>query len=221
MKSKFYWEQQDEASRPFDLPRRISEGINTCRKNMEGDRAPSTVRYIWIYLTDQGLRHGHYASECDCELSLDDWLNIIDESAALGAEWIMMYVGASLSQCPHVWQMCEWAQQTHGLNVGLHLTCNCLSEDDIERLMRLETSQTYLVADETTITSLRFLQDRTIERIGGRRQICICAKRCPDVPNPPTSPASAPTAACLVAGSSSATRNSLSATPAKTGLTPS
>ncbi len=161
MKSKFYWEQQDESSRPFDLPRRITEGINACRKNLEGERAaPASVRYIWIYLTDQGLRRGHYETGCDCALSLDDWLNVIDESAALGAEWVMMYVGASLGQCPYVWQMCEWAQQTHGLNVGLHLTCNCLSEDDIERLMRLDPERTYLVADEATINGLRALQNR-------------------------------------------------------------
>jgi len=160
MKSKFYWEQQRETSRPFDLPRRITEGINACRKNLDGERAPASVRYIWIYLTDQGLRHGHYETGCDCQLSLDDWLNIIDESAALGAEWVMMYVGASLSQSPHVWQMCDWAQQTHGLNVGLHITCNCLSEDDIEHLTQLEAERTYLVCDSSTGQSLRPLKER-------------------------------------------------------------
>ena len=37
MKSKFYWEQHDEADRPFDLPRRISDGINACEKDVPQD----------------------------------------------------------------------------------------------------------------------------------------------------------------------------------------
>lgn len=164
MKSKFYWEQQDESARPFDLPRRISEGIADCRKKIEGRRSESpTVRYIWIYLTDQGLRHGHGPSPCDSTLSIDDWLNIIDESATLGAEWMMLYVGASLSQCPLVWRMCEWAQNTHQLNVGLHLSCNCLSEDDIERLTQLDKDRTYLVADASAMNGLQLLKDRGVQ----------------------------------------------------------
>ncbi len=163
MKSKFYWQQHDDTSRPFELPRRISDGINACKKDVGGKQPAAAVRYIWIYLTDDGLRHGHYSSGCDPELSLDDWLSIIDESAALGAEWVMIYVGSSLSACPLVWPMCAWAQQTHGLNVGLHLTCNCLSEDDIEHLAQLDPAHTYLVADPNTSSGLRLLQDRGVQ----------------------------------------------------------
>ncbi len=161
MKAKHYWEQQERIGHPFDLPQRISEGIDACRKNVEGKSADSaTVRYIWIYLTDDGLRHGHGGHDDQPELNLDDWLNIIDESAALGAEWMVVYVGASLSHAPLIWRMCSWAQEVHDLNVGLHLTSNCLSEDDIERLMRLDRERTFLVADETAVSSLRFLEER-------------------------------------------------------------
>lgn len=162
MKSKFYWEQHDDTA-PFELPRRIAYGINACRKQQSKvSPAPASVRYIWIYLTHSGLQHGHFRSSCDPELSLDDWLNIIDESAALGAEWVMFYVGASLSECSLVWKLCEWAQQTHGLNVGLHLRCNCLSEEDAERLSRLDHDRTFVVADGELSNTLRTLQERGI-----------------------------------------------------------
>ena len=50
----------------------------------------------------------------------------------------------------------------HDLRVGLHLTSNCLSEDDIERLSRLDSEKTYLVADKAHIASLRFLEGKGI-----------------------------------------------------------
>jgi radical SAM protein with 4Fe4S-binding SPASM domain len=146
MKSKFYWQKRHAESHPFDLPRRISESVDGCRKNLEGKQGTNpAVRYIWIHLTHEGLRHGQTAQTAS--LSLDDWLNIIDESASLGAEWVVIYVGSSLSQAPIVWDLCKWAQATHDLNVGLHLTCDCLTDDDIERLAQLDRGKTYLVAD--------------------------------------------------------------------------
>lgn len=179
MKSKHYWEQQERVEHPFDLPKRISEGIDACRKNLDGDRtAASTVRYIWIYLTDDGLRHGHGVHDDQPELSLDDWLNIIDESAALGAEWMVIYVGTSLSHAPLVWRMCEWAQDVHGLNVGLHLTSNCLSEDDIERLMGLERERTFLVADASAIGALRFLEEHGLHVCESDSHVANSAGRC-------------------------------------------
>ncbi len=161
MKAKFYWQKRRDDARPFDLPRRISEGINACRKSAQGARGETAaIRYIWIHLTHDGLHHGPRPESAPAALTLDDWLNIIDESAALGAQWMVIYVGASLSQTPVVWELCQWAQQTHGLNVGLHLRCDCLTGDDVERVSGLDPKLTYLVADGECMSALNTLQER-------------------------------------------------------------
>jgi len=161
MKSKFYWQKRRAEAHPFDLPRRISEGIDGCRKNLEGQRgANAAVRYIWIHLTHEGLRHGQPSQPAP--LSLDDWLNIIDESASIGAEWVVIYVGSSLSQAPLVWDLCKWAQETHGLSVGLHLTCDCLTDEDIDRLSQLDRQKTFLVADGECSHALSVFEKRGV-----------------------------------------------------------
>jgi len=161
MKSKFYWQKRQSDARPFDLPRRISEGLDACRKNTAGTRSETVaIRYIWIHLTRDGLQHGPRPEGGPGPLTLDDWLNIIDESAALGAQWVVIYVGASLSQTPVVWELCAWAQQAHSLNVGLHLRCDCLTAEDIQRVTGLDPALTYLVADGECTGALGALQDR-------------------------------------------------------------
>lgn len=163
MKSKFYWQKRHAQAHPFDLPRRISESIDTCRKSAEGARSDTAaIRYIWIHLTHEGLRHGHGGASAPGALALDDWLNIIDESASLGAEWMVIYVGSSLGQAPIVWDLCKWAQETHGLSVGLHLTCDCLTDDDIERLAQLDRRRTFLVADGECSHALRVFEERGV-----------------------------------------------------------
>lgn len=162
MKSKNYWESVEEGEDPFLLPKRISRGIARCaEQRLDSDAAP-VVRYIWIYVTDDGLRPGYQGPNTRRHLGLDDWLNVIDESASLGAEWMVIHVGASLSQCPMIWKMCEWAQDVHRLHVGLHLSSACLSEDDVERLARLDPEHTHLVADRRDLQGLKFLEERGI-----------------------------------------------------------
>jgi len=161
MRTKNYWEQQPDVERPFDLPKRITQGIEKCRKNAEGHQtADAAVRYIWIYLTREGIRKSREASDGAAKLSLEEWMSVIDESAALGAEWMVIYVGAALGQAPEIWRLCEWAQDVHALNVGLHLTDESLSEDDVEHITGLDPKLTYLVADESALPSLRFLEER-------------------------------------------------------------
>lgn len=159
MKSKDYWQKEIEsdATGPFDLPRRIGKGIDDSRKALAGGFEP-TVRYLWICPTEDGVPEAHRVLEPGPALSLNEWLNVIDESASIGAEWLIVRVGASLAQVPHVWRVCRWAQETHGLRVGLHLTSNCLSEYDIEQLSRLDRENTYLFANEAVLASLRFLE---------------------------------------------------------------
>ena len=163
MRSKTYWNKDQGSPDPFEIPKRVAKEIEAGRTHMAGDRVDARpLRYIWIYVTEAGLRQDGERPRSEEALGLDGWLNVIDESASLGAEWMMVHVGTSLSQVPYIWRICAWAQEIHGLRVGLHLTSNCLSEDDIERLSRLDPESTYIVADKAHIASLRFLESKGI-----------------------------------------------------------
>jgi hypothetical protein len=159
MKSKNYWETEAAGFDPFQLPRRVSQGLNELVHSYTGAEPPPVVRYLWIYVTEDGIRRRRSNLQESGTLRVEDWLNVIDESAALGAEWMVIHAGASLCQCPEVWKLCEWAQHEHGLRVGLHLSSASLSEDDVERLTHLDRSTTYIIADAPVLAALRPLRD--------------------------------------------------------------
>ncbi len=163
VRSKTYWNKNQRGADPFEMPKRVAKGIEACRSHMDEDGTVARpLRYIWIYVTEAGLLQNSKQSSSKDLLGLDGWLNVIDESASMGAEWMVVYVGASLSQVPYLWEVCAWAQDIHQLSVGLHLTSNCLSEDDLERLGRLVPEKTYLIADKAHLASLRFLESKGI-----------------------------------------------------------
>lgn len=159
MKSKTFWGKALSKSDPFTLPKRISKLICSSAAEYEHGAGPKeAVKFIWLHVDEEGVLSKNLGDAHHPVLESSDWLNIIDESAALGAEWMVIRCGASLSQCPYLWEMCKWAQEVHRLRVGLHLTTPRLSEEDLEELTKLDPSLTYIVADDSALDSLRYLE---------------------------------------------------------------
>ena len=186
MKSKHYWKKllpsrlgferlQSSTRAPFQAPtlsepptpsaatKRLAKGLVTVAQRHESRDTQPVVRYLWLYVTEDNLRHRAKRRDQGPALDLDGWLNVIDEAASLGAEWMVVYVGASLCQCPEIWRMCAWAQDEHEMRVGLHLSSACLSEDDIENLTRLDRARTYLIADAAIVSQLRPLEAHGVQ----------------------------------------------------------
>ncbi len=155
-KSKTYWGKGVAEGDPFALPKRVSRGVSAASRGADAD-APS-VRYLWIFVTEEGLQRRCEPRQTADWLGADEWLNVVDESSALGAEWMVIYAGAALARCPEVWALCEWAQQQHQLRVGIHLAGATLAPEDVERLTALDASLTFLIADEAVLESLASLQ---------------------------------------------------------------
>lgn len=163
-KSKTYWDSPSGTPDPFSVPKRISSKLADCARHFENgpSNAPPTVKYLWIYVTEEGLARRRSAANCASGLSEEDWLNIIDESCSLGAEWMIIYVGACLSEYPEVWHMCDWAQREYGMRVGLHLRGDCLQALELEYLSKLDSEKTYIVADKSDAMVLDPLRERGI-----------------------------------------------------------
>lgn len=159
MKSKTYWEKAVSGKGPFNVPKRLSHGLAAVARKFAQSAPPKqAIKYIWIYVTEEGLQRR--AAESDAALRLDDWLNVVDESASLGAEWMVIYAGACLERCPEVWHICHWAQDEHGLRVGIHVDTPELCEGDIGRLLQLDRDKTYLIVESRLLDAYRPLEER-------------------------------------------------------------
>lgn len=163
MRSKDYWENPSTSWNPFTLPKRIAQGLALAFRNPPHSKSATALKYLWLYVNEEGNLRPKDADASSHTLEIDDWLNTIDESAALGLEWIIISVGASLSSCDSIWEIGRWAQDVHGLNVGFHITSPDLSEQEIEHLLALDPKKTHLIADESHLESLRPLEARGLQ----------------------------------------------------------
>lgn len=163
MKSKTYWNKVGESDNPFELPKQISHGIRSvATKFSELEEQTTHLRYIWIYVTEEGIKRQFANRDLGSNLELNGWLNTIDESASLGAEWMVIYAGASLSDCPEIWTLCHWAQTVHNMKIGIHLDNVSLNDEDVLRLTRLDVSQVFLLVDKSCLEELRYLEEKGI-----------------------------------------------------------
>jgi radical SAM protein with 4Fe4S-binding SPASM domain len=106
------------------------------------------IKYVWLNL-DSPISQDKDGS--DSALKVDDWLNIVDESAALGANSMVVSSGTSISDHPGIWDICHWAQSIHGMHVGIHIQKSDLSEDELSKLSKLDRKLTCLVVDKSQL----------------------------------------------------------------------
>lgn len=113
-----------------------------------GCKTPETVKYLWIHLSSEPFVPQQLRGQMtQRDLSLEEWLNVIDESAALGADYLIISVGTPLSEKPMVYDLARWAQTTYGMTVGLYVCGARISEADVERLLTLDQEKTRLFID--------------------------------------------------------------------------
>lgn len=178
MTSRKRWQQIYAQENPFRLPQSLVRTLRKCAKAFCSIE-PETVKYLWVHIADdvfvpQQYRNGHDPQAQ--ELTTEEWLNVIDEAASLGAETVIVSVGVPIAEKPYVWDICEWAQTVHGMTVGLYVYGANLTEDDVRRLARLDRGKTRLFVDSADLDRLRYAD----EQFGV--QLCIADGLMPDEP---------------------------------------
>ena len=141
---------------PFELPLRVK----TCLRSCSTDSTVSSAKYLWVHLGESS------DSDCGCHgddlepvPSLEQWLNVVDEAASLGVRWIVLSVNKSLTAFPEVVEVCQWAQETHGMTVGLHVDRHELSAEELETLSLLDRGKTQVVAKKEAADGLKTAQE--------------------------------------------------------------
>ena len=150
------WVSSDES--PFELPRNIITAIRKCATSREtGVRHDDELaKYLWINMEVRS-QSSSPPSEAQA-LSLEDWLNVVDEAASLGVCCIVIGVGSSLKSLPYLWEICRWAQTAHGVNVGIHACNPDLSISTMESLNTLDKEKTWLFISKKNTETMQTLQ---------------------------------------------------------------
>jgi len=95
------------------------------------------VTYLWLQLGPCGG---------SCKLSEDHLLNIIDEAASLGTNWLVVTLGATSARA-HVPALCRWAHETHGMVVCLHAPDGILQPPELDLLDQLPPESSFLLVE--------------------------------------------------------------------------
>lgn len=135
----------------------LSSKVSEVRTTSTSSSRSHQVEYIWLHLTQEGLVDTQQDAPSSV-LSLQDWLNIVDESAALGAQWMVIHVETHLKPDADVWRICAWAQEVHGIRVGLHLNYPSIKESDLRSMRSLNQETTFVVVDKKALGTVDFLQ---------------------------------------------------------------
>ena len=167
----------DGTQNPFELPRAIIQQLRTCAEDCAcGDSVSyESVRFLWIRIA---AFRPDFPPPSDL-FTLEDWLNVVDEAAALGAQFVIICTGEPFKQIPDVWKICQWAQSSYGLNVGIHTHCPSLDEADLERLLLLDPDLTWLFVRREHFAAWEFLEQHQIH--------VMEAEVCPEDHSPPCS----------------------------------
>lgn len=158
MTSKKRWKDIYSEKNPFQLPQNIARQIRVHSRKLGKESPPERIRYLWIYVSDDcgvedDVLHGQEA-----RLSVDEWLNIVDESATLGAENLIISMGNGLAESPEVIEMAAWAQSAHQMFVGLHVYRHPLTEDELKRVADLDPERTKVFVDSDLLESMPFAE---------------------------------------------------------------
>ncbi len=141
----------------FVLPKRISKQLRQAAKTHHGG-GRDVVKYLWINMDEDC--EGSIRSGAHRELAADEWLNVVDEAASLGVQCMVVGIGKTLQKCPEVQQMCQWAQDVHGITVGIHTTAETLCQADLDKLGALKPHLTWLFVDPGNMDEMKDLEGK-------------------------------------------------------------
>ena len=147
---------EEQPLHSLDLPKKIRKRLNECTE--ASSAGPNDdVKYLWVHVTN-GLSSNQCSStSAPSDLSLEHWLNVVNEAASLGVTWFVISVGTALSDFPNAWKVCEWAQNVHGMTVGIHTARTELTEADVEAIKKLDGSKTRLLVSKEDLANFQHL----------------------------------------------------------------
>jgi radical SAM protein with 4Fe4S-binding SPASM domain len=152
--SRKHWDTIYDKANTFALPQNIAKEVRSIASARRNGRNNEPLKYLWIYVSpvNSDFQEGRPSPEKG--LDTDEWLSILDESAALGTECVIISTGEGLEQHPEVLTMCSWAQETHEMLVGLHIYEKPLTPSELEELKSLDQRLFALFVDSEILANM-------------------------------------------------------------------
>lgn len=142
--SKKRWQDLYAESNPFELPQAVSSRLKDCVGKHVIAR-PASLKYVWLYMHEEDLFPNRGGARGNRMLGLEEWLNVVDESAALGADTLVISAGTSREKRAQLWDICRWAQDVYGMNVAIHIYRHLLADSEIRATRELDQQRTHLL----------------------------------------------------------------------------
>lgn len=135
--------------RLFELPRRLNTTLRECSERLSGHACnpPKDIKYLWVSFKVDEVNG----------LGVDGWMNVVDEAASLGLDFIVFSMGTPLSENGGLWPVCKWAQDTYGITVGVHTSAATLTQDALDELKKLDLSKARLYVCREDLDKVRHL----------------------------------------------------------------
>lgn len=144
----------------FELPRNVIKAVRKCAEGHPCDcmsHDDSALKYLWINMS--GDANPVIKPRVEGALTLEDWLNVIDEAASLGVCCVVIGIGNSFGKYPYLWNICRWAQETHNINIGLHTCCAQMTPAVLNELHTLDRTRTWLFVSKKHIDAMQLLKN--------------------------------------------------------------
>ncbi len=154
---------------PFDLPRRLRQQVRS--HAAQNTQLPDEVDYLWLHVSKDGIGSRQADTPQDFKApDVEQWMNVVDEAAALGVRWLVVTVDTRLTESPEILTVCQWAQDTHDIKVGLHTVFCKLEEEEKELLKQLDPQKTLLFAKSEALDNMRELEKSGIRLVAADPQ---------------------------------------------------
>jgi MoaA/NifB/PqqE/SkfB family radical SAM enzyme len=149
---------------PFGIARDIATRLRLLvRAHPDDDPPPEALKYLWINVAPQcegpECRERHEPRP----LSLPEWLNVVDEASSLGICCLIVCTGDSFNSYPDVWGICRWAQEAHGIDVGIHTYRKSLDESELREMGRLVPGRTWFFVKREHLSAMRPLEQHGVK----------------------------------------------------------
>lgn len=146
---------------PFEVPCAITKQIRKCAKAGSRNTEPDVLDYLWINVAEKPSSLSGEDRRLP-ELTLEDWLSIVDEAASLGARYLVMCAGDSFAKCPDAWAIVRWAQHAHGMTVGIHTRCRTFGDVELNEIKRLDGKNTWFFVCRENLEAMRYLEEHGV-----------------------------------------------------------
>lgn len=149
----------------FGLPQKFKRKIHECAKEAGNCKEPQVV-FLWACVSEAGLKPGvKSGKQVKQSMTQQEWLTVVDEAASLGANWFVLSLSVALAENDDIWAVCRWAQEVHGMMVGLHVKTPKLTRKDVNKVKQLNLKKTRVLAREGALSRLKLSVEEQRELI--------------------------------------------------------